>query len=103
MSFLIIDILPFKPGRTIEEAVAYFDELKPVFEKHGFKRRDEPLAVAKLLRGETPADMVNLFETEDPEASLKGISGDPAYQAQISKRDQIFDLERASILLTKRV
>ena len=102
MSFVLVDILPLKEGRTIEEAVAYFDELKPVFEKNGIKRLDAPLKVAKAMRGEVPAQLINLFEVENPEISMKGMSQDPAYQAKIPERDALFDLERANILLTGR-
>ena len=103
MSFLLIDILPLKKQVTLEEAVEYFDNLKPVFERHGLKRRDNPLEVVKLIRGELPAQLVNFFETRNPETSLKGMSEDPDYQANISRRDALFDLERATILLTARI
>lgn len=102
MSFVLIDILPLKDGATYDEAVAYFTDLKPVFDRHGLKRVDQPLNAVKALRGDVPANLVNLFETDNPEASMMGMRDDPEYQAQIEKRDRIFDLERASILLTKR-
>jgi len=47
--------------------------------------------------------MVNLFETDNPSMSLKGMGGDPDYQNHITVRDTIFDLENATILLTKRI
>ncbi len=102
MSFILVDILPLKPGHDLESAVAYFDDLKPVFERHGLRRLDRPLKASKILRGDVAADMVNLFETDDPEASLTGMREDPDYQAKTSLRDAIFDLERASIILTAR-
>lgn len=102
MSFLLIDVLPLKPGATLDEAIDYFDGLKPVFDKHGLKRVDRPLEAKKALRGEVPADLVNFFETENPEASMTGMRDDPAYQSKTSDRDRIFDLDRASILLTQR-
>lgn len=102
MSFILVDILPIKSGATVNEAVEYFDGLKPVFQRHGLTRIDAPLKAVKAMRGDVPADLVNLFETENPEASLMGMRDDPDYQAQATERDRIFDLERASILLTKR-
>ncbi|CUH81679.1 hypothetical protein TRM7557_03548 [Tritonibacter multivorans] len=103
MSFVLVDILPLKPGATLEEAVAYFDGLKPVFERHGLQRLDQPLRAEKALRGAVPANLVNLFQTADPESSLKGMSEDPEYQSQMARRDQLFDLEQATILLTARM
>ncbi len=64
MAFLLVDILPLKPGRTVEEAIAYFESLKPAFERHGLTRHDAPLKIQKVMRGTVAADMVNLFETE---------------------------------------
>lgn len=103
MSFVLVDILPLKPGATVEEAVAYFDGLKPVFERHGLTRLDQPLRAEKALRGSVPANLVNLFQTANPEASLKGMSEDPEYQTQMARRDQLFDLEQATILLTSQI
>ncbi|MFS2317688.1 hypothetical protein RMQ97_07090 [Maricaulis sp. D1M11] len=102
MSFVLIDILPLKDGASFEQAVGYFETLKPVFERHGLRRVDQPLQPVKVLRGEVQADLVNLFETENPEVSLAGMRDDPDYQAQIELRDTVFDLDRASIVLTRR-
>lgn len=102
MSFILVDILPIKSGASLDEAVAYFNGLVPVFDRHGLKRVDAPLQAVKAMRGTVPADLVNLFETENPEASLTGMRDDPDYQAQVAERDRIFDLEQASIILTKR-
>ena len=100
MTHLLIDILVLKPGRTVDEAIAYFDGLEPVFERHGISRSGSPLKVAKVLRGDQAGDLVNLFETADPQASLGGMSQDPEYQAQVPTRDSIFDLARSSVLVT---
>ena len=102
MSFLIVDILKLQPGRTIEEAIAYFEELKPVLESHGIRRFDRPLGVQKFLRGDASADLVNLLETDNPEQSLKGMASDPAYQQKVPERDKLFDLENSMIALTLR-
>lgn len=102
MSQLLLDILPLKEGRSVDEAHAYFDDLRDVFDRHGLKRADQPLTALKTLRGSAAADVVNLWETNDAEASMKGMAGDPVYQAQIEKRDALFDLERATVILTQR-
>ena len=102
MSFLMIDILPLKPGKTIDEAIAYFEKLKPVLEKHGLRRLDQPLQAQKLLRGDLAVDMVNLFEIDDPENTMKGVGADPEYQANMPLRDSLFDLPKASVILTRR-
>ena len=102
MAFLLVDILPLKPGRTFEEAVAYFDGLQTVFKRHGMRRLDRPLKAMKTLRGSVTGDMVNLFEIDNPETSLAGMRDDPDYQAKVTQRDAIFDLEQASIVLTQR-
>ncbi|KAJ55793.1 hypothetical protein ACMU_08430 [Actibacterium mucosum KCTC 23349] len=101
-TFLILDILKLKPGKTPAEAVAYFDSVKPVFDRHGLVRSDVPLTAMKALRGTVEADVVNFWETENPEVSMKGMAGDPEYQAQVPVRDTIFDLDASTILLTKR-
>ena len=102
MTYILVDILPIKDGKTIEDALAYFDKVRPAMGRHGLKRIDQPLQAHKILRGKQNADMVNLFETDDPEASMKGMGSDPEYQANVPLRDTIFDLENASIVLTTR-
>lgn len=102
MAFLLIDILPLKTGKTQQEGMDYFEGLRHVFERHGLRRQDKPLFAQKVLRGALVADLVNLFETENPEASMKGLSADAEYQAMIPTRDQLFDLERSNVVLTAR-
>ena len=102
MTYILVDILPLKEGKTVAEALAYFEKVKPAMERNGLKRVDAPLEAHKILRGTQAANLVNLFETEDPETSMKGMAGDPEYQANVALRDTIFDLENASIILTTR-
>ena len=102
MSHVLIDILKLKNGRTVDEAIEYFEGLKPVFEKHGLTRLDRPLRVGNIMRGDLSAELINLFVTHDPQTSLKGMSSDPAYQAMIPRRDEIFDLENSTIAMTTR-
>lgn len=102
MTYILVDILPFKEGKTMKDALAYFERLRPTMERHGLRRVDAPLQAHKSLRGPQRANLVNLFETEDPETSLQGMAGDPDYQSNIALRDSIFDLENASIILTTK-
>lgn len=102
MSHILIDILKLKNGRTVEEAIQYFDELKPVLEKHGISRVDQPLKIANIMRGELSGELVNLFATDDPQKSMQGMSSDPDYQAKVPLRDQIFDLENSVVAMTTR-
>jgi len=102
MTYILVDILPLKEGKTVPEALAYFEKVKPAMERHGLKRLDAPLEAHKILRGSQAANLVNLFETVDPEVSMKGMAADPEYQANVPLRDTIFDLENASIVLTSR-
>lgn len=103
MSFLLLDILKLKPGKTIEDATSYFDELADVFAEVGISRLDRPLKAAKVMRGAIEADYVNLFETADPQASMGAMQAHPEYQAKISTRDAIFDLENSTVLLTAKL
>lgn len=100
MTYILVDILPFKEGKTIDDALAYFDKVRPAMERNGLTRVDAPLEAHKALRGTQQANLVNLFATENPEASMKGMASDPEYQSNIPLRDSIFDLESASIILT---
>ncbi|MEE2809423.1 MAG: hypothetical protein VX412_01435 [Pseudomonadota bacterium] len=102
MAYILVDILPFKEGKTIEDALAYFEQVRPAMERNGLRRVDAPLRALKSLRGAQQADLVNLFETDDPETSMQGMAGDAEYQSHIALRDSIFDLENASIILTTK-
>lgn len=102
MTYILVDILPIKEGKTIDDALAYFETIRPAMERHGLKRLDAPLHAVNVMRGSQRADLINLVETEDPEASMQGISQDPEYQANTATRDAIFDLEDSSIIITTR-
>lgn len=99
---LLLDILKLKPGKTAEEATAYFDGLKAVFERVGLSREDVPLVALKTLRGNTQADVVNLWASDDAPTSMGAMAADEEYQANVPLRDQIFDLENSTVILTKR-
>lgn len=102
MSQLLLDILKLKPGKTAAEATAYFDSLKPVFERVGLSRSDVPLVALKTLRGSTEADVVNLWQSDDAAASMGAMAADAEYQSKVELRDEIFDLENSTVILTQR-
>lgn len=102
MTFVLVDILPLKSGKSVDDAIAYFNDIRPVLERHGLVRIDAPLKALKTLRGAQTANLVNLFATENVETSMKGMQGDPEYQARIPVRDALFDLENSSVILTRR-
>ncbi|SHH80409.1 hypothetical protein [Cognatishimia maritima] len=102
MTFVLFDILPIKSGKTVDDATAYFDKVRPAMERNGLRRVDVPFEVQGILRGNQEANLVNIFETEDPESAMKKMGADPEYQSHIEERDAIFDLGNASIILTTR-
>lgn len=100
--FLILDILPLKEGATADQAKAYFDAVEPILAKYGMTRSDTVLDVAKIVRGSAKAQIVNLWDTDNPDVSFKGVFSDEDYKTHISDRDRIFDLEAATIIVTQR-
>ena len=102
MGFILVDILPLKDGRRYDEATAYFDKAAPIMARHGITRVDAPLQAVKAMRGTQAADMVNLFAADDPQTAMPALAGDPDYQALVPERDALFDLEKSSVILTRR-
>lgn len=100
--FMLFDLLKLRTGKSSEDAKAYFDGLTEIFERHGLSRSDEPMVAMKTLRGSAGADVINLWETDNPETSMQGMAGDPEYQAKVPERDAIFDLESSSVILAQR-
>ena len=103
MKSVLIDILPLKEGKTPADAFAYFAKVQPAMEKAGILRVDSKLEVKKIMRGQINAAIVNLFEVEDPAAAMGAMSQDPEYTKHVPERDEIFDLENATIIATQRV
>ena len=101
-AFLILDILPLYDGKTIEDANGYFADIEPILAKHGMVRSDHVLEVVSILRGPVSGQVVNLWESENPQASFDGIFADDAYLAHTENRDSIFDLKNATIIITQR-
>lgn len=101
-NFLILDILPLQEGQTIEAAETYFDAVEPIFARYGMTRSDAVLKVANVVRGKVDAQVVNLWQTENPQASFDGIFSDEEYLTHTESRDTIFNLQAATIIVTER-
>ena len=99
---LILDILPLHEGKTVADAEAYFEKVEPILARHGMTRSDSTLEVRTTVRGAIDAQVVNLWETRDPQASFQGVFADPDYLKHAALRDSIFDLANANILITAR-
>ena len=100
--FIILDILPIHEGKTLDDARAYFDAVEPIFAEHGMVRSDAVLEVTGILRGPVEAEVVNLWETDNPQASFDGIFADARYLEHTANRDSIFRLRDATIIITRR-
>ncbi len=100
--FIIVDILPLNSGISLDEATAYFQDVEPILAKHGMTRSDAVLDVTTILRGSAKADVINLWESDNPQASFQGIFSDAEYKTHITNRDRIFNLNEANIIVTER-
>lgn len=102
-SFIVLDILPLKSGKTVEEATAYMQDVEPYLARHGMTRLDTVLQVEQVVRGEFDGRVVNLWLTNDPDASFKGVFSDAEYIAKFTgRRESLFDMQNATIVVTKR-
>lgn len=101
-TFLVVDILPLREGKTLADAQDYFDKVEPIFRRYDFKRADKPLKVATIARGNIEADVINLWKTSDPNKAFKGIFSDADYLLYVKDRDAIFNLAEATVLVTER-
>lgn len=101
-AFLILDILPLKEGKTLEDANEYFENVEPIFERYKFTRAQAPLKVLSIPRGSIEAQVVNLWETPDPDHAFKGIFSDQEYLKFVKDRDAIFQLEKATVIVTQQ-
>ncbi|CUI99736.1 hypothetical protein [Cognatishimia activa] len=102
-SFVVLDILPLKDGATLEQAYDYFKGVEPIFAKYDFHRSDAALEVLSIPRGPVTTDVVNLWATDNPQAAFDGIFADKDYlENHVPLRDSIFDLQAATIIVTKR-
>ncbi len=100
--FLLIDILVLQEGKTLKDAEAYFEKVEPIFKKYNFYRSDEVLNVTEVARGQVEAQVVNLWETPDPKFAFGGIFSDKEYEKYIPLRESVFDMKKASVIVTQR-
>ena len=98
--FVVLDMLPLKKGKTLEDATEYFDLVEPIFAKHNFYRTGEVLKVETVMRGKLKASVVNLWVTPNAQQSMQGIFSDKDYLPYTDLRDSIFDLKNATIAIT---
>lgn len=101
-TFLILDILPLHEGQTLDAAESYFDAVEPIFARHGMTRSDAVLKVANVVRGGIEGQVINLWQTDNPQAAFDGIFSDEDYLTHTQSRDTIFDLKAATIIVTER-
>lgn len=100
--FLVLDILPIQEDQTLEAAETYFDAVEPIFARYGLTRSDKVLSVVGIPRGTVKAQVVNLWQSDNPQASFDGIFSDKEYLTHTADRDAIFDLEAATVIVTQR-
>lgn len=102
-AFLVLDILPLKKGKTVEEAAVYMQDVEPYLARHGMTRLDTVLQVEQVVRGDFDGRVVNLWLTDNPEASFKSVFSDAEYIAKFTaRRESLFDMKNATIVVTKR-
>ena len=101
--YVVLDMLPIQEGRTLAEAKAYMRDVEPILARHGMKRSDKILSVQQVMRGDFKAVMVNLWESDNPQASFQGVFNDPEYTENFpTRRDALFDMPNAVVVVTKR-
>ena len=94
-SFLVVDILPLKTGKTIEDAKSYFSAIEPILARHGMTRSDKVLKVEKILRGDLDAKVINFWNSDNPQQSFDRVFKDKEYLKHVKNRDSIFALDKA--------
>ncbi len=89
---VFVDVLTLRPGKSLEEAEAYFAKAVPLIERHGLKRL-KVYGISEKMRGhdEVNPSIVQVWrvETENPFA---GLMADDEYKAVVPLRDSIFDM-----------
>ena len=103
-AFLVVDILPLKSGKTVADAQAYFDGVESILARYGMTRVDQELRVTRVARGSLRANVINLWESNDPDAAFKGVFSDREYKEEyVPQRDAIFDMSKATVVVTQRI
>ena len=102
-AYIVLDILPLKPGRTVEEATAYLKDVEPYLARYGMTRFDTVLQVDQVMRGNFQGRVVNLWVSDNPQAAFKGVFSDAEYTEKFtSRRENLFDMKNATVVVTKR-
>lgn len=89
---VFVDVLTLRPGRSVDEALAYFDKIGTIAARHGL-HRVAAIGIDKKMRGHEAINpqMVQLWRVESDNA-FAGLGGDPDYKAVIAERDALFDM-----------
>lgn len=89
-----VDVLTLRQGKTVADAIAYFDKAVPILARHGF-RRLKVYEIRNKMRGheEVNPNIVQIWETRGPE-SFQTLAADDTYKAIVPLRDSIFDMGR---------
>lgn len=85
----MVEVLPLKPGATVEQAEAYFETVSPIIASHGVFATQSYRVVDQAA--DAAPRVINIWRVARPDG-LPEIFGDPAYLAHVRERDQIFDL-----------
>ncbi|PIW27608.1 MAG: hypothetical protein COW30_09950 [Rhodospirillales bacterium CG15_BIG_FIL_POST_REV_8_21_14_020_66_15] len=91
---VFLDVLTLKPGKTFEEAQAYFAKAIPLIERHGLKRV-EVFRISEKMRGheEVNPSIVQVWRV-DAENPFAALMADPAYKEVVPWRDSIFEMPK---------
>lgn len=91
---VFLDVLTLKPGKTFEEAQAYFARAIPLIERHGLKRM-EIFKVSQKMRGheEITPSIVQVWSVE-ADNPFGGLMEDRDYKEIVPLRDSIFEMAK---------
>ncbi len=90
----MMDMLTLQPGKTMADAEAYFERIKPIINKHGLYRI-KLYSINKKMMGSDALQpqIVNLWRLESKDALAK-IFEDPKYQKNVKRRNKTFDMSK---------
>ena len=89
---VFVDVLTLKPGKTYEDAEAYFGKAIPLIERHGLKRL-QVYGITNKMRGHEAVNpsIVQIWRV-DADNPFAGLMADNDYKAVVPLRDSIFDM-----------
>lgn len=87
-----VDVLTLREGKTLADAMAYFEQAVPLLARHEFERL-KVYEVKSKMRGHDAVNpnIVQIWKTRGPE-SFRGLAGDNDYKKIVPLRDSIFDM-----------